>query len=81
MTVQLLFFGRLKEIFGVQARPLEIPEGSSVEGVRLLLSQESEEIRLNQIPLVYAVNEKFATPDATLEAGDELAFMTPMSGG
>ena len=81
VPIQLLFFGRLKEIFGSETRRLEVPEGFSIDGVRLLLSYESEDILLNQVPLVYAVNEQFKTGETVLHAGDEVAFMTPMSGG
>ena len=81
IPIRLLFFGPLKEIFGSGPRPMEIPEGLSIDAVRLMLSHESEEVLMNQIPLVYAVNEQFRPGDTTLRAGDELAFMTPMSGG
>ena len=81
VTIQLLFFGKLKEIVGSQLRRLEIPAGLSIDGVRLMLSRESNEVLFDQIPLVYAVNEQFMMGDTVLKEGDELAFMTPMSGG
>ncbi len=81
MRVQVLFFARLKEIFGEGSRNLQIEEGISIQELVRRLSQESEDLSLNKIPLVYAVNESFAPADHILKDRDTLAIMTPVSGG
>ena len=81
MKIKVLFFARLKEIFGQSYRIVDVNDGASIHEVVWLLSQESKELSKNEIPLVYAVNEDFEEGDKMLKPFDELAIMTPMSGG
>ena len=81
MKVEVLFFARLKEIFGESSRWVHVEEGLSVHWLLQILSHESEELLLHKIPLVYAVNEDFAEGDRILKDQDTLAIMTPVSGG
>ena len=81
MTVKVLFFARLREIFGETYRFVRVPEGTSVDEIIRILSPESEELLLNKIPLVYAVNQNFEDGEKRLSDQDELAIMMPMSGG
>lgn len=80
MNVQVLFFARLKEILG-NSRWMRLPEGSTIHEIVKALSRESEDLLLNKIPLVYAVNEEFADGDQILKNEDTVAIMTPVSGG
>ena len=81
MQIKVLFFARLKEIFGQSYRIVTVKEGARIDEVVWLLSQESKELSKSEIPLIYAVNENFEEGDKILKACDELAIMTPMSGG
>lgn len=81
MTIKVLFFARLREIFGEAYRFVRVPEGSSIDEVIRILSPESEDLLLNKIPLVYAVNQYFKDGETKLSDQDELAVMMPMSGG
>ena len=80
MRVSVLFFAELKEIFGAH-RLIEIKNGSTVEDVSDLFTHESQEFFLKKPSLIYAVNENFETADQELKDQDQLAIMTPMSGG
>ena len=80
MKVRVLFFAQWREVFG-SLRIFEINEGSSVEQMVDLLAQESEEFASKKDSFLYAVNENFETPEKILNDQDELAVMTPMSGG
>ncbi len=81
MKVQVLFFARLKEIFGESSRWMSLREGASIHELVGLLRHESEELGLDQVPLVYAVNEDFTEGERILRDQDTLALMTPMAGG
>lgn len=81
MNIEVLFFARLKETFGESSRKLRLNAGASIHEAVRLLGQESEDLLLNKIPLVYAVNEEFAEGDRILQDRDVLAIMTPVSGG
>ncbi len=80
MKVKILFFAELKEIFG-QFRLVDIQEGTTIGEVVDLLASESDQLCLKKDSLVYAVNENIETTEKKLENDDELALMTPVSGG
>ena len=81
MKIKLLFFARLKEIFGDSWRWMEVDDGSSIAEVLERLVEESGELSLKEMPLLFAVNENFETSEKKLASHDQLALMTPMSGG
>ena len=80
MTIKILFFAELKEIFG-QSRFMNVPEESTVSEVVNLLTLESEKLHSKKESLLYAINENLENAEKILRNGDELALMTPMSGG
>ena len=80
MRINVFFFAELREIFG-SFRPMDVRDGSTVEEVVALLAGESASFFSKKASLVYAVNESFETTEKKLSHDDELALMTPMSGG
>lgn len=81
ITVRVLFFSVLREKLGAEAltRTLEAP----ATGTDLLRELESEFSALSEYrPAIrLAVNENYAPDDAPLSDGDEVALITPVSGG
>ena len=80
MKIKVLFFAQLREIFG-PSRPMDVREDSTIEEVVNLLAVESGRLFSKKTSLVYAVNENFETAEKRLKDRDELALMTPVSGG
>ena len=80
MKIKLLFFAELREIFG-SSRVMEVQEGSTIAEVVDILSGESSGLREKKTSWVCAINENFEPFDKKLKHQDELALMTPMSGG
>ncbi|MBI3315429.1 MAG: MoaD/ThiS family protein [Candidatus Omnitrophica bacterium] len=78
--IKVLFFAELGEIFG-RARFIDIKEGSTVGEVVDLLAAESDRLYPKEPALIYAVNANLETREKKLKDRDELALMTPMSGG
>jgi MoaE-MoaD fusion protein len=76
MNVMVRLFAGLRERAGTGARALELPEGASVADVwpALELGDEPQ-------GLLYAVNREYAARDQTLDDGDEVALIPPVSGG
>jgi molybdopterin synthase catalytic subunit len=66
----------LRERAGQSRLTLDLPEGARVRDALDELSSLAE-----GLPLVMAVNREYATPDQSLDAGDELALIPPVSGG
>ncbi len=81
MKVRLLFFAVLRDIAGTDERELTVPEGATARDVwQTLRSSYAKLAGYIQPPLV-AINEEYATPDAVLAEGDEVAFIPPVAGG
>jgi len=74
VTVRL--FAALRERAGTGKREIEVPEGAVVGDVFAALGIGAEPAGLN-----YALNQEYADRAATLSDGDEVAVISPVSGG
>lgn len=79
---KILFFGRLSEL----SRPLDIdlPAGiETTDALKLWLSQTYPNLKtaLAQSGIRVAVNKHMATTIMPIANADEIAFMSPLSGG
>jgi molybdopterin converting factor subunit 1 len=81
MRVRVLFFGRLKDIVGQAEESAEIPEGSRVEDVFMLYRESHPALSGLRPSVAASVNQELAEWAAPLRAGDEVAFLPPVSGG
>jgi molybdopterin synthase catalytic subunit len=76
MVVRIRLFAMLRERAGASELSLELPEGACVRDALAALGSLAE-----GLPLVMAVNREYASEDAPLSPGDELALIPPVSGG
>ena len=76
MEVTVRLFAMLRERAGTDRVVLDLPEGARVDDALGRLAELAE-----GLPLVMAVNREYAAGDHTLEPGDELALIPPVSGG
>jgi MoaE-MoaD fusion protein len=76
MHVRVRLFAGLRERAGADEIELELPDGALVSDALDRLSQVTGGVRV-----VMAVNHEYADPGASLEPGDELALIPPVSGG
>jgi len=81
MKVRLLFFAVLRDITGSEQRELSVAEGTTARAVWDALRGEYAKLAEYIQPPMVAVNESYASPDAILRDGDELAFIPPVAGG
>jgi molybdopterin converting factor subunit 1 len=81
MRVRVLFFGRLKDIVGRGEDHLELPDGARVEDVFSRYGQAFPPLAAFRSSVVASVNQEFAGWGAAVRAGDEVAFLPPVSGG
>src|SRR5580698_5926257 len=81
MRVRVLFFGRFKEIVGVAEDDAQISDGARVEDLFNQYGARHPELAGLRDSAAAAVNQQFAEWGATLAAGDEVAFLPPVSGG
>jgi molybdopterin converting factor subunit 1 len=81
MQVQVLFFGKLRELFQSASKDLDLPAKSSVEDLFRLCVATHPEFAQYRSSVVASRNREFVPWTAMLEPGDEVAFLPPVSGG
>lgn len=82
--VKILFFGRLADAAGAAQFAVELPPGiSSTDQLGDWLASDNpvllEELRSGRVRI--AVNQELIRGDAPVHAGDEIAYLPPVSGG
>jgi molybdopterin converting factor subunit 1 len=83
MRVKVLFFGVLREAFSSGERWFEVP-GERCAVCALLAAVRAEApVTLEALwpTVAVALNQRYAHADDTLQAGDEVALLPPVSGG
>jgi molybdopterin synthase catalytic subunit len=81
MRVRVLFFGQLKEITGVSQDDAELSEGARVEDLFERYGRRFPKLAEFRPSVAASVNQEYAAWRAPLSAGDEVAFLPPVSGG
>ncbi len=81
MRVRVLFFGQLKDITGLSHDDAELYEGARVEDLFERYGRKFPKLADFRASIAASVNQEYATWRAPLSAGDEVAFLPPVSGG
>ncbi len=85
LTVRVLFFASLREAVREDALEISLPAGATVGDLRDRLAERLSEEGARAIAdadVRVAVNQRFVHgTDACLDAGDEVAFLPPVTGG
>ncbi len=80
--MRVLFFAQLRELLGVSE--LSVVEAvADVEALRCLLAARGDRwaLALDPDKLLVAVNQTLVSRTTPLQAGDEVAFFPPVTGG
>jgi MoaE-MoaD fusion protein len=81
MRVRVLFFGQLKEIVGRGQEDAELAEGARLEDLFASYGARYPGLAGFRGSVVASINQAFADWRSPLSAGDEVAFLPPVSGG
>jgi len=81
MRVQVLYFGILKDVFGLERDQVELADGGSVEMLTDLLRLRSGVGEGLWRSVAVAVNQEYVRGSVVLRDGDEVALLPPVSGG
>jgi MoaE-MoaD fusion protein len=81
MRVRVLFFGQLKEIVGLAQEDAELSEGARVEDLFERYGRRFPRLAEFRPSVAASLNQEYAEWRAPLAAGDEVAFLPPVSGG
>jgi molybdopterin synthase sulfur carrier subunit len=84
MTTQILFFGRLREAAGGADRTVDLPETVNNRSALIdFLAKDDPYLHsaLNKPEIRLCVDKQILTGEATFSAPEEIAFLSPFSGG
>ncbi len=81
IAVRARLFARLREQAGTDTESLEVPAGSTVSDVYDAVKRLHPGLEADRNALRAALNQEFAEWDTAVAAGDEVAFIPPVSGG
>jgi molybdopterin synthase sulfur carrier subunit len=81
MKISIRYFASLREIVGMSAETLAVPEETTVAGMRALLVTRYPRLENILERCLCAVNRGYVAGDSMLHDGDELVFIPPMGGG
>ena len=81
LRVKVLFFGRLRELTGLAEEVGELPEGATLAQLFERYAERYPKLGGFRNSMVVSRNQEFAAWDTRVSAGDEIAFLPPVSGG
>lgn len=81
ITITVKLFAAYQEAYGVSELMLELPSGTTVAAVLDHLINQHPELEQWRNLTRFGVNLQFVEPDTTLQKGDEVVLIPPVSGG
>jgi MoaE-MoaD fusion protein len=81
MQVRVLFFGILRDLAGQADDSLTLPEHATLSDVLSHYQSRIPSLTKLSSSLALSINQHYASPEATLHPGDEVALLPPVSGG
>ena len=81
ILVTLRLFAVFREALGTSTLTQEVPTGTTVEQLLSQLVAEYPALAGAEAAVSFSVNRTYATAETVLQAGDEVAFIPPVSGG
>lgn len=81
LHIHIKLFGSLREEVGSRDLEIGLEAGSRVSQLRALMCERYEVFARLENRLAVSINLEICDTDATLQDGDEVAFLPPVSGG
>lgn len=84
IKIKVCYFARLREQLGLAEEEITLPTASTVEQVLVLFQGRGQpwtEVFAPGQTVLTALNHVMTNKNAQLQAGDELAFFPPVTGG
>jgi len=81
MLVEIKLFAVAKQMAGSESLQLELPERATVRDLRSALIERVPELERIAGNLMFAVSQQYASDEAVIPAGAEIACIPPVSGG
>jgi molybdopterin converting factor subunit 1 len=81
MSVKILFFATIRDRAGTKSLELEIPSGTTVQGLKDMIANDYPNLKQSMQTVLIAVNKEYAFDEAVIPASAEVAMFPPVSGG
>ena len=81
MSVKILFFANLRDRAGTKSLEIEIPEGTTVQGLKNQLARDYPNLKQSMQAVLISINREYAFDEAVVVDGSEVAMFPPVSGG
>jgi MoaE-MoaD fusion protein len=81
MRVRVRLFARLRDVAGASELERQAEDGATVRSIWDALTRDFPEMAPYGTSISAALNADYVRMDAAVSAGDEVAFLPPVSGG
>ncbi len=81
MQVKVLFFGVLRDMLGKTEETIDVPAGARLSCLLDRYSEQAPKFKGLLPSLAVSLNQEYASRNAALNDGDEVALLPPVSGG
>lgn len=81
MTVTVRLFAALREAVGTDRLEIDLPDGATVQKLVQAALVRHPQLEPFRPVIRTAVNDAWCTAEARLQDGDEVALLSPVSGG
>ena len=81
--IKILFFAKLREMLELESLAFDLPEAIRVGELKKQLAEKGGrwQLMFAEQEVLVAVNQVISDDDTMLQAGDEVAFFPPVTGG
>jgi len=81
MSVKILFFATLRDRAGTKSLDIEIPEGTTVQGLKDQIARDYPNLKQSMEAVLISINREYAFDEGIVADGSEVAMFPPVSGG
>ncbi|HXY00335.1 MAG TPA: molybdopterin converting factor subunit 1 [Candidatus Limnocylindrales bacterium] len=81
LRVNVLFFGRIRELTGMAHETVEVHAGATLEDLFDKYATRFPQLTAFRASLVASRNQEFTSWNTPLSPNDDIAFLPPVSGG
>jgi molybdopterin converting factor subunit 1 len=79
--IKVLFFATLRDRAGMKFLDLEVPEGTTVQGLKAQIARDYPNLTQSMESVLISINREFAFDAAVVPPNAEVALFPPVSGG
>jgi len=79
--IKILLFANLRDRAGTKSLEIEIPEGTTVQGVKDQIGRDFPNLKQAMESVLISINREYAFDEAVVPGNAEVAMFPPVSGG